>query len=238
MWQRIQILYLAIAAALVGSLFFCNMATIIGPEGAEVTIGYHEKLPFLLLTIMAFTAHVGALASTRIRFLQMRVCVIAALILTGFQVWLAVDVISHRNEMVFSFTAAFPLVAAILDVMAAKNIMLDEMMVQAHSRIRKKKIFTEISKKNGGLNKKFGPAFFCYETKSGEPDADHQALSTNANERLPLQHSLPATDTEASQKNSMPLRAVSFAVISQRSPGRITFLKRTLSIPLYRVVLP
>ena len=41
--------------------------------------------------------------------------------------------------MVFSFTAAFPLVAAILDVMAAKNIMLDEMMVQAHSRIRKKK---------------------------------------------------------------------------------------------------
>ena len=88
---------------------------------------------------MAFTAHVGALASTRIRFLQMRVCVIAALILTGFQVWLAVDVISHRNEMVFSFTAAFPLVAAILDVMAAKNIMLDEMMVQAHSRIRKKK---------------------------------------------------------------------------------------------------
>ena len=50
MWQRIQILYLAIAAALVGSLFFCNMATIIGPEGAEVTIGYHEKLPFLLLT--------------------------------------------------------------------------------------------------------------------------------------------------------------------------------------------
>lgn len=139
MWQRIQILYLAIAAALVGSLFFCNMATIIGPEGAEVTIGYHEKLPFLLLTIMAFTAHVGALASTRVRFLQMRVCVIAALILTGFQVWLAVDVISHRNEMVFSFTAAFPLVAAILDVMAAKNIMLDEMMVQAHSRIRKKK---------------------------------------------------------------------------------------------------
>ena len=237
MWQRIQILYLAIAAALVGSLFFCNMATIIGPEGAEVTIGYHEKLPFLLLTIMAFTAHVGALASTRIRFLQMRVCVIAALILTGFQVWLAVDVISHRNEMVFSFTAAFPLVAAILDVMAAKNIMLDEMMVQAHSRIRKEKIFTENEAKKRGLNK-IRPRFFCYETKSGEPDADHQALSTNANERLPLQHSLPATDTEASQKNSMPLRAVSFAVISQRSPGRITFLKRTLSIPLYRVVLP
>ena len=150
MWQRIQILYLAIAAALVGSLFFCNMATIIGPEGSEVTIGYHEKLPFLLLTIMAFTAHVGALASTRVRFLQMRVCVIAALILTGFQIWLAVDVISHRSEMVFSFTAAFPLVAAILDVMAAKNIMLDEMMVQAHGRIRKKKSSEKSGKQNGG----------------------------------------------------------------------------------------
>lgn len=139
MWQRIQILYLGIASALVGSLFFCNMATVIGPGGSEVTIAYHEKLPFLMLTIMAFTAHVGALASTRVRFLQMRVCIIAALLLIGFQCWLAVDMVTHRHEMVFSFTMAFPLIAAILDVMAARNIMLDEMMVQAHSRIKKKK---------------------------------------------------------------------------------------------------
>ncbi len=137
MWLRIQILYLGIATILTGSLFFCNMAVIIGPEGAEETIGYHEKLPFLLLTIMSFTAHVAALASIRVRFLQMRVCIIAALLLLGFQVWLGVDFFAHKDEMVFSFTVVFPLVAAILDIMASRNIMLDEMMVLAHQRIRK-----------------------------------------------------------------------------------------------------
>ncbi|MDE5732251.1 MAG: DUF4293 domain-containing protein [Bacteroidales bacterium] len=147
MWQRIQILYLGIATILTGALFFCNMAVIIGPDGAEETIGYHEKLPFLLLTIMAFTAHVAALASTRVRFLQMRVCIIAALLLAGFQIWLAVDFFAHKDEMVFSFTMTFPIAAAILDVMASRNIMLDEMMVLAHNRISKSKKKKSVTRK-------------------------------------------------------------------------------------------
>ena len=84
MWTRIQILYISIATILVGAMFFCDFATIIGPEGSEVTIAYREKIPFLILNIMALTAQISALASTKIRFLQMRVCIIAALLLLGF----------------------------------------------------------------------------------------------------------------------------------------------------------
>lgn len=141
MWTRIQVLYLAIATILTGSMFFCDFATIIGPEGSDVSIGYHEKLPYLILMIMIFTAQVAAFACMKLRFLQMRVCIIAALLLVGFQIWIGVDFFLNRDAMVFSFTALFPLAGAFLDVLAARNIMLDEMMVQAwhgmHDRKKK-----------------------------------------------------------------------------------------------------
>ena len=139
MWTRIQILYLSIATILVGAMFFCDFATIIGPEGSEVTIAYREKIPFLILNIMALTAQISALASTKVRFLQMRVCIIAALLLLGFQIWIGIDFFTHRKEMVFSFTALFPLLSYFLDVMAARNIMLDEMMVQTYHQINRGK---------------------------------------------------------------------------------------------------
>lgn len=136
MWQRIQTLYLAIATVLTGSLFFCNFATILGPGGESADVKYYEKLPYLIFLISLFTANAIALLSFRTRILQMRVSILAALLLTGFQIWLGVDFFRHRNEMIFSFTAVFPIVAAILDVLAGRNIALDEAMVQSASRLR------------------------------------------------------------------------------------------------------
>lgn len=137
MWKRIQTLYLGISTALVFSMFFCTFATIIGPDGAEVTIGYHEKLPYLVMLIMLFTAHVASTASFKAWFLQARVSIIAALMAIGFQIWLAVDFIRFRSEMVFSFTMLFPLAAAILDIMAAKRSMVDELTISAVKSVRK-----------------------------------------------------------------------------------------------------
>lgn len=131
MWQRIQTLYLGISTALIFSMFFCTFATIIGPAGEELTIGYHEKIPYLTMLIMLFTAHVAATASFKAFFLQARVSMIAALMAVGFQIWLAVDFIRFHNEMSFSFTALFPLAAAILDFMAAKRSLVDEMTITA-----------------------------------------------------------------------------------------------------------
>lgn len=139
MWQRIQTLYLGVATALIFSMFFCTFATVIGPNGAEITIGYHEKLAYLTMLIMLFTAQVAATASFKAMFLQARVSIIAALMAVGLQIWLGVDFLRFRNEMVFSFTMLFPLVAAILDIMAARRSLVDEMTLTAIKLKRKRK---------------------------------------------------------------------------------------------------
>lgn len=137
MWQRIQTLYLGIATALIFSMFFCTFATIIGPDGSEVTIRYSEKLSYLTLLIMLITSHIAATASFKTFFLQARVSVIAGLLAIGFQIWLAIDFFLNRNLMTFSITALFPLAAAFLDFMAAKRSMVDELTVQTVKTARK-----------------------------------------------------------------------------------------------------
>ena len=137
MWQRIQTLYLGTATALIFSMFFCTFATIIGPDGSDVTIRYSEKLSYLTLMIMLITSHIAATASFKAFFLQARVSVIAGLLAIGFQIWLAIDFFINRNAMVFNVTALFPLAAAALDFMAAKRSMVDEMTVQSVKSARK-----------------------------------------------------------------------------------------------------
>ena len=131
MWKRIQTLYLSISTVLILSMFFCKFATIIGPTGEELSIGYHEKLPYLVMLIMLFTAHVAATASFKAPFLQARVAMIASLMSIGFQIWLAVDIIRFFNEMTFHITALFPLAAATLNFMAAKRALVEEMTITA-----------------------------------------------------------------------------------------------------------
>lgn len=137
MWQRIQTLYFSIATALIFSMFFCTFATIIGPDGTELTIGYSEKLPYLTLMIMLITAHIAATASFKAFFLQARVGIIAGLLAIGFQIWLGIDILLNRHDMTFSLTSFFPLVASFLDFIAAKKSMVDEMTVQAVKSARK-----------------------------------------------------------------------------------------------------
>lgn len=137
MWQRIQTLYLGIATAIIFSMFFCTFATIIGPDGAEITIAYREKLSYLTLLIMLITAHIASVATFRTFFLQARVSIIAGLLAFGFQIWIGTDIIRNMNEMTFSFTALFPLAAGVLDFMAAKRSMVDEMTVMAVRSVRK-----------------------------------------------------------------------------------------------------
>ena len=137
MWRSIQTLYLGIATALMAALFFCRFATIIGPDGAEETIRYYEKTPYLVLMIMTLTAHICSVFSYKLRFLQARVCIITALLALGMQMWFFMDFLKFRNDMVFSITMVFPLVMTILDVMAARNSLVDEMTVSAVRSVRK-----------------------------------------------------------------------------------------------------
>ena len=136
MWKNLQTLYLGISTALIASLFFCNFATIVAPGGEELAIAYREKLPYLAMLIMLFTAHIAATASLKVPFLQARVAMIAALMSIGFQVWLAVDIFRFLNEMTFHITALFPLAAAVLNIMAAKRALVDEMTITAAKSMR------------------------------------------------------------------------------------------------------
>lgn len=131
MWQRIQTLYIGIATALTSSMFFCRMATIIGPGGTELDIRYYEKTPYLIMLIMLLSAGICAIFSYKSRLLQARVCILFALMLLGFQIWLGIDFLRYRNEMVFSITLLFPLVSAALNIISARGNLVDEMTLQA-----------------------------------------------------------------------------------------------------------
>lgn len=137
MWQRIQTLYIGIATALAGAMFFCNFATIIGTGGEELGIRYYEKSSYLVLMIMILTAQICALFSFKSWFLQARVSAIAGLLLIGFQIWLGIDFFRMRNDMVFNITGVFPVAAAILDILAARAAMVDQLTLSAVGSARK-----------------------------------------------------------------------------------------------------
>ena len=127
MWQRIQTLYLLLATGLVVALLFC-------PKAGDVT--YTEYWPYAVLLILTAFLQVMATTTWKHRIFQMRTASLSAIILIGLQVWLVVDFIKTHNTPVFHITAVFPVVAAILDFLAARSILADEMLVRSADRLR------------------------------------------------------------------------------------------------------
>ncbi len=139
MWQRIQTLYLALACGIVAALFFSPLAVAIGDGGAQETINFTDNIYFLCLMISIALANLLALILFKHRGLQMRVTVIAGLLLLGFQIWLAVRYFTAPQGIVFKFTAILPLVAAILDFLALRGILADQFLVESYGRLRSRK---------------------------------------------------------------------------------------------------
>ena len=137
MWKKSQTYLIGIATLLGIIMFFCRLATIIGPMGEELKIMYYEKLPYAVMLIMLLTAGICAVFCHNFPLLQARVCMIAALMLVGFQIWLGIDFIRYHNEMVFSPTMLFPFAAAVLDIMAARKSLIDGMTLQAVKSMKK-----------------------------------------------------------------------------------------------------
>ena len=140
MWQRVQTLYLMIASALVAALFFSVKAFVFGPDGTHAQeFRYIAYTPYLILLIVVALLQVIALTTFKVRVLQMRTAVLAALILVALQIWLAVDFFTADKTVVFRWTAVFPLVAALLDVWAARAIFRDQLLVESLSSLRKRR---------------------------------------------------------------------------------------------------
>ena len=130
MRQRVQTLYLAISTALIAALFFCNKAG---------DISYVSYWPYLVLLIVITLLNVLALTTWRFRVFQVRTTVLSAIITFALQSWLIVDFVITGNDPLFHLTALFPSVAVILDILAARGIWADELMVRSSSRLRSSK---------------------------------------------------------------------------------------------------
>lgn len=131
MWQRIQTLYLALSTALIALLFFTFKAT--GPAG---DISFVSYWPYLVLLILITGLNILALTSWKFRVFQARTAVLAAIFTLALQAWLAVDFAATHGEYVFHIFAVLPVIAVILDFLAAKKIWADELMVRNSDRLR------------------------------------------------------------------------------------------------------
>lgn len=134
MWQRIQTLYLAIATALMVAMIFSVKAVMPGAD--PEAIKYSAYLPYLILLIIISLLDFLALTSYKFRVFQMRTAVLAAIITLALQVWLVVDWFATKDVMIFHLTSIFPIICVILDILAARGILSDQMMVESFSRLR------------------------------------------------------------------------------------------------------
>ncbi|MCQ2187225.1 MAG: DUF4293 domain-containing protein [Bacteroidales bacterium] len=127
MWQRIQTIYLALATGLLAAMFFCNKAD---------DVSFISYYPYLILMIIVVLLNLLALTSYKHRIFQMRTAILSAIITVALQAWIAVDFLATHSERIFHVAAIFPIVAVILDILAARAIFSDELMVRSAGRLR------------------------------------------------------------------------------------------------------
>ena len=137
MWQRLQTLYLCIATGLIAALFFSVKAFTLGPGGVHaVELTYVKYTPFMILITLL---QLLAVFSFNARVFQMRTAVLSAILMIALQAWLGVDYFTADKEWIFKFTAIFPLLSAILNFIAARYILRDQLLVESVTRLRSRK---------------------------------------------------------------------------------------------------
>ncbi len=140
MWQRLQTLYLCIATGLIAALFFSVKAFTLGPGGVHsVDLTYIKYTPYLILLILITILQLLAVFTFNARVFQMRTAVLSAILMIALQTWIGVDYFTADKEWIFKFTAVFPLVAAILNFIAARLILRDQLLVESVSHLRSRK---------------------------------------------------------------------------------------------------
>ena len=140
MWQRLQTLYLCLATGLVVALFFSVKAFSLGPGGVHaVELTYVKYTPYLILLILVTILQLLAVFTFNARVFQMRTAVLSAILMIALQAWIGVDYFTADKEWIFKFTAVFPLVAAILNFIAARYILRDQLLVESVSHLRSRK---------------------------------------------------------------------------------------------------
>ena len=140
MWQRLQTLYLCVATGLIAALFFSVKAFTLGPGGIHaVELTYIKYTPYLILLILITILQLLAVFTFNTRVFQMRTAVLSAILMISLQAWIGVDYFTADKTLIFKFTAVFPIVAAILNFIAARYILRDQLLVESVSHLRSRK---------------------------------------------------------------------------------------------------
>lgn len=147
MIQRIQTLFILIAAVLVGLLFDLNIAEISAGNQVYIfkAIGVlqddkiiYSGLPVLIFLGIILLLHIVAMFMYKKRIRQIRILVFTILLLLGlFGIFYYFTYASFKHATVaFRIAVAFPLIAGILDYLAIRNIGKDEALIRSLNRIR------------------------------------------------------------------------------------------------------
>ena len=145
MIQRIQSVYLFLVAVC-AVVCLCMPVGHFHQDGIGVADFYNLWLTmadgarvFALLVLAAFTSF-AAIFLFKHRMFQVRLSVFSSLILVGYYIVFGVFVYVFKSrydaDFTLSWTAAFPAVGLILDYLAFRNIMKDELIVRSLDRLR------------------------------------------------------------------------------------------------------
>ncbi len=139
MWQRIQTLYLLVSAGLLAALCFGTAYKVASPEGLQAVSYWQLESPYfgILLSLVAFLVLL-ALVVYKSRILQMRLAVLSGIIALGMQLWLAYLYLTLEGP-VFRWTAIFPLLVCISNMLAARGDFQDQLMVESAYRVRERR---------------------------------------------------------------------------------------------------
>ena len=139
MWQRLQTLYLAISFGLVLALCLGTAYHVADPDGMLSVSYWQLQKPYFGILLGILTGLVGlALVSFKSLILQMRLSTLGAIVALGMQGWLAWMYFTFEGP-VFSWTAIFPLVICLCNLLAARGCFQDQLMVESAYRVRERR---------------------------------------------------------------------------------------------------
>lgn len=154
MIQRIQTLYLLVAALLVAALFFVPFAELTGKDGANylfnisgIIVKNSDSIksldnawPVLVLVCLSLLMEIISIFLFKNRITQIRISYISIFLLLGLKVLMYYYTWSSNNiptgGLHTKIFAALPLIAAIFVFLAIRNIRKDENLVKSIDRIR------------------------------------------------------------------------------------------------------
>lgn len=112
-------MYMAIAVILIG-----------------VSFGFTSKVPFIILFAVGGLSNLLPIFMFKHRNLQMRILIFGAVVLLGLQGWMVYDYINAPDTVKFNYTMVVPVICAILDFLAIRGVIQDELLVRSSSRLR------------------------------------------------------------------------------------------------------